>query len=327
MKSKKLLTLGIDLGGTKIATGLVNASGKLLAEDRRPTKAANHAELEAKDQIRFLIDSMADSVLEIVQSRPGKTLKAKSQGIFGVGLAAAGPLDVEKGLLVNPANFGNWTLVPIVKLLTAALKKRGLNFKISFQNDAIAAALGEGWVGVSKKCISHAMITLGTGVGTGVILNGKPSQSRGMGSEWGHMIVEHVEAAKNPNDFFPATVEGMASGTGMFQRAQRKGFKGKSMEELANMAQIGDPIAKEIFNRASQALAALFYNLSIGYHLDKFAVTGGLLPIQDLFVPQAIEQYKRMMETTFPEFLAPVVLSQLGNKAGVIGAARLPYLE
>jgi glucokinase len=325
--SKAKLAIGIDLGGTKIATGLVNSQGKIVAEDRRPTKSPDHQSLEPKKQIQFLIDSMAEAVLEIVQTQKGKTLRDRAKNIRGVGLASAGPLHVENGTLERPFNMGDWGRVPIVKLLTQALKKRGLNFKVHFQNDAIAAALGEGWVGVTKNCVSHAMITLGTGIGTGVILNGKPCQSKGMGSEWGHIIVDQELAAKNPSDIYHASVEGLASGTGMFKLAKTSGYSGESMVDLAESARAGDRVALDVFRRASHALAALFYNLSIGTNLDKFAVTGGMLEIQDLFVPAAIELYSKMMSDSFKEFLAPVVISKMGNKAGVIGAARLPFLN
>jgi glucokinase len=326
-KSAGNLSIGIDLGGTKIATGLVNNQGRILSEDRRPTKAPNHDELPPKKQIQFLIDSMADAVLEIVQSQKGKTLRDRAKNIRGVGLASAGPLHVEKGTLERPFNLGDWGRVPIVSLLTQALKKRGLNLKVHFQNDAIAAALGEGWVGAAKGCVSYAMITLGTGVGTGVILNGKPCQSRGMGSEWGHMIVDRTMIAENSDDIYHATLEGSAGGTGMFKLAKKMGYKGESMVDLAESARAGDKLALQIFERASHSLAIAFFTLSMGTNLDKFAVTGGMLPIKDLFVPQAISLYTKMMKKDFPEFLAPVVISKMGNKAGIIGAARLSFLN
>ncbi|MCM2282131.1 MAG: ROK family protein [Bdellovibrionaceae bacterium] len=330
MRSKRL-TIGIDLGGTKIATGLVDAKGRLLGLDVRPSKSPKDSEIPARRRIQFCIDSMADAVVHVISDLPGKTLKQKSKSIQGVGLAAAGPLDVERGLIVNPYNFEGWGVVPVVKLLSRALVKRGLALPVHFQNDAMAAALGEGWVGRTKTCTSYATITLGTGVGTGVVLNGRPAQSRGMGSEWGHMLVNHMRLSPNDLDPYPATVEGVASGTGMMRLAQELGLACASPAELADFARqrtdgAGD-IARRVFLEASRSLAALFYNLSIGYNLDKFVFTGGLLPIQDLFVPRAIELYKIWIENTAPAFVAPVVVSKLGNKAGVIGAARLPMLH
>ncbi len=323
----KKLSIGIDLGGTKIATGLVDLSGRLLAEDRRPSKPENHASLKPKAQIQYLVDAMADAVLTLVASRPGRSLAAKCREIRGVGLAAAGPLNVEKGLITHPANFPGWGVVPIVRLLEEALKKKGLRLRVFFQNDAIAAALGEGWIGRTKASQSYAMITLGTGIGTGVILNGVPAQSRGMGSEWGHLVIQTDRIEQGPSALYAGTVEGMSSGTGMLRSAQQHGLKVPSMIELAELGRAGNLEALKIFDEAARGLAILIYNLSIGFHVDKFCVTGGLLPIRNLFLPRAIEMYKKMIRETFPDFMAPIAVSQLGAKAGVIGAARLTYLE
>ncbi len=323
----KKLSIGIDLGGTKIATGLVDNKGRLLLEDRRPSKSENYAALKPKEQIKYLIDAMTDAVFSSVESRPGRSIEAKCREIRGVGLAAAGPLNVEKGLITHPANFPGWGIVPIVRLFEEALKKKDLRLRVFFQNDAIAAALGEGWVGRAKTANTYAMITLGTGIGTGVILNGRPAQSCGMGSEWGHLVIRPDVIDHGPAALYAGTVEGMSSGTGMLRSAHQRGLKVPSMIELADLGRTKNLEAAKIFNDAARGLAILFYNLSIGFHVDKFCITGGLLPIRDLFLPTAVELYKKMLRETFPEFLAPVAISKLGAKAGVIGAARLPYLE
>lgn len=320
-------TIGIDLGGTKIATGLVDTAGRLLAMDRRPSQSPNDATLSVRRRIQYCVEEMADSVLAVLQDQAGKTTRQKAARIKGIGFAAAGPLNVDRGLLVHPYNFAGWKVVPVVAHLAEALKKRDIRIPIHFQNDAIAAALGEGWVGRAKGCTSYAMITLGTGVGTGVILNGRPAQSKGMGSEWGHMMIDHGILPEHEPDPYLATVEGVASGTGLVRLARAHGLSCLNSEELAIAARAGNPLALKTFAQASRALAGLFYNLSIGFHLDKFVFTGGLLPIQDLFIPRAIELYRLWIDNTAPDFRAPVVTSKLGNKAGVIGAARLPYIK
>ncbi len=325
MRTKRL-TLGIDLGGTKIATGLVDESGHVIASDRRPSKSPRHTPLSTREQIRFCVDSMAEGSLAVLDTAPGKTLRQKAAAIEGLGLAAAGPLNVEKGQIVRPSNFEGWGIVPIVRLLDQALRKRGITVPIHFQNDAIAAALGEGWIGLAKRATSHATITLGTGVGTGVILNGQPAQSKGMGSEWGHSIVDWSALPEDAKDPYPSTVEGYSSGTGMMRLARSLGFEGPDTVALAEAARRGDKLALHVFARASRGLAALFHNLSIGFNIDILVVTGGLLPAQDLFVPRAIDTYLDWIAKTAPDFAAPVKISRLGDKAGVVGAARLPLL-
>jgi len=326
------LLLGVDLGGTKVAAGLVTFKGRLVSTARLPSKGPGYERLSAKEQIEFTLKAMVSATREAVQKLPprfGKSWNEKLRNISGVGLASAGPLDVEKGLIIDPANFGHWGRVAIVQKLQRALAKEGLNRTICFQNDAIAAALGEAWVGVTKGCRTHAMITLGTGIGTGVILKGQPAQSQGMGSEWGHHIIDFSRiktlerSGDNISEFLQATAEGIASGSGMLATAKRRGFLGQSMQELAETAKHGDPLALEVFADAARAIACVFYNLSVGYHIEKFAVTGGLLSIQELFLPQAISDYQQMIRASFPAFEAPVLISKLGNQIGVIGAASL----
>lgn len=331
----KLFTIGIDLGGTKVAAALVDRSGRPLSEVRKPTVPPTlhgldprritlpPAPQEVRAHIRYVVNSMADAVIEAAGD---SRVFAKANDLLGIGLASAGPMNLLKGTLENPSNFIGWKKVPLVALLETELAKRGFNVKVSFQNDAMAAALGEGWTGRARDCTTYVMITLGTGIGTGVIFNGQPAQSHGMGSEWGHLLANGVGLTAHPETFYERSVEGLASGTGLIRRAKARGFEGDSAADLAVAARKGDRLALEIFAGASEGLATLFYSLSLGFHPEKFVVTGGLLPIRDLFLPQAIELYRIVMKKKNPLFLAPVQISKLGNRAGVIGAARLPRL-
>lgn len=323
-------TVGIDLGGTKVAAALVDGRGRIVADSRRETvppwmaDAASSVEPSANDvkrHITYVVDAMADAVLECVEARPKKSKLA------GVGLASAGPMDIGKGLLIQPSNFRGWKRVPLVALLTKALAKRGLKTRVHFQNDAIAAALGEGWTGVAKGRETYAVITVGTGIGTGVIFDGRPAQSRGMGSEWGHTIAMAPGFMKDPMSFRDREVEGLASGTGLAKRARALGLAHETASDLAKAAANGDADAKALFETASEALAGLFYTLSLGFHPEVFAISGGMLAIREHFLPQAINLYRMAMQANNPAFLTRITVAKLGTKAGVIGAARLPRLN
>lgn len=335
-KSKLTYTVGIDLGGTKVATALVDSRAKVISESRLPTtppwmKNQDPREAtktpkphEVRAHIKYVVEAMAESVQEAL--RPLSEGKTKGE-LLGVGLASAGPMNLEKGTLEFPSNFLGWKKVPLVELLTDALRKKRIKTRVYFQNDAMAAALGEGWIGGAQTAQTYAMVTVGTGIGCGVILNGKPAQSRGMGSEWGHLLVNSSGLRSAPESFYERSVEGLASGTGLIRRAKSRGFKGESAADLATAAQGGDKLALEVFAEASEGLAALFYSLSLGFHPDVFVVSGGMLAIKDLFLPQAIDLYRESIRSKNPGFLAPVRVSKLGNRAGVIGAARLPLLD
>ena len=326
-----IYTIGIDLGGTKVAAGLVNRNGALISEVHRPTvpaelenqnprlKGRQPSASEVRHHISYVTRAMSDAAIELLDSHPNCHLS-------GVGLASAGPMNVEKGTLDLPANFRGWKIVPLVRLFASELARRGVRQPVYFQNDAVAAALGEGWVGRAKGCATYAMITVGTGIGSGVILNGRPSQSRGMGSEWGHMLIETRGLGADRGSFDSRSVESIASGTGLVRRARAAGLPCETAHELAELTRAKNPAALQLFSQASEALAALFYNLSLGYHLEKIVVSGGMLAVKEFFLPEAIAIYREIMLAKNRAFLAPVQAAQLGTKAGVIGAARLPAL-
>jgi glucokinase len=159
-----------------------------------------------------------------------------------------------------------------------------------------------------------------------VIFNGRPAQARGMGSEWGHSIADFKKLSVD-DDATAHEVEGIASGTGLVRRARARGMHQiQSASQLAAAALDGDSNAIELFDDAAAALASLFYTLSMGFHPEVFAVSGGMLAIQELFLPKAIALYERAIRR-HPGFATRVLVSKLGTRAGVIGAARLPRLK
>lgn len=328
--NSQFFTIGIDLGGTKLATALVDSSGRILAETKLPTVPEELSKFGPDDvippaavrrHIEYVVETMADSVSKVLEKAPAK------KRLLGVGLASAGPMNIEKGTLDHPTNIRGWKVVPLVDHLKKALAKRKIKTPVAFQNDAIAAALGEGWIGSAKGCNTFVVITVGTGIGTGVIFNGKPAQSRGMGSEWGHMFVDCRGLSDETRNYEYHTAEGYASGKWLMIRAKDRGFKGEHAGDLAEAARAGDPLALELFKESSEALASLFCSLSLGFHVEKIVISGGMLAVRDCFLPNAVSLYQKIMKDRFPEFLAPVRIAKLGTRAGVIGAARLPILE
>jgi glucokinase len=327
-------TVGIDLGGTKLAAALVDGAGRVVHEVHRATvpgdflaefdpKKHLHEEPPAKQvrrHIRYVVEAMAEAAVEVAAHLPPRGK------IVGYGLASAGPMNIIKGTLESPSNFVGWKQVPLVKLLSEQLGKRGLKGQLHFQNDAIAAALGEGWIGRAKGANTYAVVTVGTGIGSGVILNGRPAQSGGMGSEWGHILVHAPGIGRDREGWYERSVEGLASGTGIVRRAKARGSLIESSTLLAKAAHEGDALALELFSESAEALATLFYSLSLGFHPEVFVVSGGMLAIRELFLPQAIELYRDLMSRTNAKFLAPIKIAKLGTLSGVIGAARLPYL-
>lgn len=316
---KNTYTIGFDLGGTKLAAALLNQKGEMLDFIKVPVDMRREGS-PIKTQKR-VIELMADIALDFKKRFPKET---QSSFFKGIGLASAGPLNTDEGTLLHPVNYPGWKIVPIRDLVEKEVHKRGFKTKVYFQHDATAAALAEGWVGGAQGMASFAIVTIGTGVGSGVIFNGRPAQSRGMGSEYGHTIIDFEKLKKSPHLLHHCTVEGIASGTGLLQRAREMGFKGSSVEDLVSS---NDPQFQPLFSDMSWALACLCYNLSIGYNLEKIFLSGGLIKIKNLFLNDLRAHYKNLIRQMNPLFECKIEIAKTKNQAGVIGAGYLPYIR
>ncbi|MCX7977556.1 MAG: ROK family protein [Bdellovibrionaceae bacterium] len=319
-KGSQKFSIGLDLGGTKLAAALVDSNGVIIDHVKVPVDM-NREGAASKTQKRILI-LMTDIVAGFVRRFPSETSPSH---FWGIGLASAGPLNSETGTLIYPVNFPGWKIVPIQRLLSSRLKKSRLPHTIFFQNDAVAAALAEGWIGAAKSMKSYAVITVGTGIGTGVIFNSRPVQTSGMGSEFGHLLVDLFGYRKEK---IPAhhTIEGIASGTALVRRAKDLGFNVSGVEALVEKTRT-QPKLLTLFDDMSLALAALCYNLSIGFNLQGLFFSGGLTKISSLFFPRTKSEYKNLIRRFNPRFEAKISLAKTGNKAGVVGAAYLPHLR
>jgi len=312
-------SVGIDLGGTKLAAALVRGDGTIIDFVKVPVNMSQEG--NALQTQKRIIQLMTDICIDFKNRYPKE---CQSQNLAGVGLASAGPLDVEKGTLINPSNFPNWKVVPIQALLSKSLQKSGLAWCVDFQNDAIAAAIAEGWIGGASHMKTYAVVTVGTGIGSGLILNGRPCQSRGAGSEFGHSIVDFRKLIENRNDWDPSTVEGIASGTALVRRARAMGFKGSSVEELVHA---GSKRFDFLFEEMAWVLASLCFNLSIGFHPEGIFISGGLIKIKNLFLANTQERYSHLIRAFNPAFECKIKIAKTKNQAGVLGAARLPLIR
>lgn len=319
MNIKESYSIGIDLGGTKLAIGLVDENGGLVEQTKVPVEM-NREGNPLKTQER-IINLMADLCVDLKKRYPQEFKKFK-----GVGLASAGPLNVQTGTLINPVNFPGWKIVKIQEKLFKALVKRNFKHPVFFQNDAVASALAEGWCGGAKNLKSYAVVTVGTGIGSGVIFQGRPVHTHGMGSEFGHLIIDYKDLQQDKN-LHKHTVEGIASGTGLLKRAKVMGFQGSSVEELVLALKNDSKELQPLFTDMAWALAAICYNLSIGFNLEKILISGGLIKIKDLYFEDMKKIYNNLVEQMNPAFKCKIEIAKTQNHAGVIGAAYLPYMN
>ena len=314
-------SIGIDLGGTKLATALVNSNGKILEHGKFPLDLASLVSpTAAKKKVLALIKA---ACLDYKLRYPTET---SAKNFAGVGLASAGPLNVQDGELIDPSNFPGWKKFKIVQALEKQLAANSWKPRVFFQNDAIAAAFAEKWIGAASECKSFVVITVGTGIGTGVIFNGLPCQTGGMGSEWGHILIDVKGRSQAGASIVDHTVEGIASGTALLKRARALGFIGNSVEELVVAHRLSNKY-QVLFDDMAWALASLCYSLSMGFHLDKILFSGGLIKIKNLYWAQTKKYYVALINEKNPAFLAPIEVAKAGNLAGVLGAASLPFLS
>lgn len=311
-------TIGFDLGGTKLAAALLDNKGKMLDFIKVPVDMRREKSAVATQ--KRIINLMADISMDFKNRFPKET---SSKVFLGIGLASAGPLNAAEGKLIHPVNYPGWKVVPIRDLLQKEIQERGFKTQVHFQHDATAAALAEGWVGGGQGMHSFAIVSVGTGVGSGVIFNGFPAQSRGMGSEYGHTIVDFRRLQSRPDKLHHCTVEGVASGTGLLRRAKEMGFKGNSVEELVEAE---EPKYQVLFKDMAWALACLCYDLSIGYNLERIFLSGGLIKIRHLYLKDLKGHYKNLIRQMNPMFECKIEVAKTKNHAGVLGAGYLPHL-
>lgn len=295
--------IGIDIGGTDTKIGLVDVHNKLLDSVCIPTKAERPA-----DEV---IRTVAETALSILD----KNGIAMEQCV-GVGIGVPGTVDRKKGI-VRYSNNIRWEDVPLVKEMSTYLP-----IPVEIANDADCAALGETIAGAGKECRDVVMITLGTGVGGGVVLDGEIYEGRGIGgSELGHMVI--VENGEPCTCGRRGCLEAYASATALKREAKRASKKELIPSEIFALAKQGDPAMKEVVEIYIRRLGLGIVNI-VNIFRPQLVLLGGGISGQgeSLLVPLR----RILREECFggergdvPEIEEAV----LGNNAGIIGAAGL----
>jgi glucokinase len=298
-----MLTLALDIGGTKIAVGLTDPAGELVHKAIEPTPKDHEAE-----HVWSLVDAMiADAT------------KAAKGAIRAVGIGSAGPIDANAGT-VSPVNIASWRGFPLRDRIAAAMP----GVPVRLAGDGICMALAEHWRGAGRGANFLLGMVVSTGVGGGLVLDGVPYQGRtGNAGHVGHVVVEP------DGQLCPCggrgCVETVASGPWMTRWALANGWAappGADAVTLAEAADAGDPVARQAFHRGATALAAMIASVGAVCDLDLVVIGGGVANSgRTLFDPlrTALANYAGL---SFIRGLR-VVPAALGGDAGLIGAAAL----
>jgi glucokinase len=305
-----MLTLCLDIGGTKIAVALADSGGKLVHTAIRPTP---------------ITPAAADDVWAVVEAMITDALQAADAPVGAVGIASAGPIDLRSGA-VSPINIDSWDRFPLRDKVAAAVP----GLPVVLAGDGVCMALAEHWIGAGKDADAQFLLgmVVSTGVGGGLVLDGVPYSGRtGNAGHVGHVVVEL--------DGRPCTcgghgcVETVASGPWMVRRARENGWSappGAGASDLAVAAAAGDPLARQAFHRGANALAAMIASVGAVCDLDLVVIGGGVAKCGPLlFDPLRA----KLAEYAGLDFLSGlrVVKGELGGDAGLIGAARLAGLS
>jgi glucokinase len=248
--ASRQLVIGIDLGGTKIAAALVDGAGEIVAQDYRDTRAR-----EGRDKVVARVLHSARAVIE--------ESGVQASQIAGIGIGAPGPIDVASGAVVAPPNLPGWERVPLKQLI-----EDNLAITTYLENDANAAALGEHRFG-SGRGVDHLIyVVVGTGVGGGLILDGRLYHgASGMAGEIGHIVVKPdgpicscgrrgcLEALTSGPSIAREARQRMREGTPTLIAELAEGDESRVTAKLvAQAAERGDKVAKRVLAEAMHYL-------------------------------------------------------------------------
>lgn len=310
-----MLSIGIDIGGTKILGALVDQGGNILYEARVPSPAQDP-------------DLMVDTVVELIKQVAGQT----NEAIIGVGVAAAGFIDAEQSTILYAPNL-NWRNEPFRERLQAKL-----DLQVIIENDANAAGWAEFKFGAGFGTKDMILLTLGTGVGGAVVADYKLRRGGfGIGGELGHVRV--VQDGKQCGCGRKGCVEQYSSGTAVLKAAKKlaksSGPAGQRLRELeAESGELtgkqvyqalleGDLAVLGIFREAAAYLGQAMATMTAVLDPQIFVIGGGLSEAGETILEPIRQAYLADLPARGFRPEAKIVTAQFTNQAGVIGAADL----
>jgi len=327
--------VSVDLGGTNLRIAAVDSNGKTLEKITTST-----AVTRGRDRV---IDEMSAAIQQIVAQQRG------AGELAGIGIGVPGIIEMQTGMLRESPNLPGWDNYPVRDEI-----ERRLRATVVLENDANAAALGEKWLGAAAGLDDMCMLTLGTGVGGGIVMQGRIWHGMtGMAGELGHINVEpnghpckcgsrgcleqYASATAIKRMAHEAVATGMAPHLARAIAADPE-FGSKLIYEMAMQ---GDAPARAIFERVGTALGLVLADLVNIFNFPMYLIGGGVSSAWDAFAPSMMETVRRNSfvyrataptentlsgHTTTSSGRTIIALAQLGSDAGLVGAARLPMI-
>lgn len=310
-------SIGVDLGGTNLRIAAVSPEGEILEKIALDT--------EVKEGRERVIEDMTGAVRDLQGRMRGARLA-------GIGIGVPGVINLATGMIRQSPNLPGWNDFPVRDDI-----ERQLNAPVILENDANAAALGEKWVGAGKSVSGLCILTLGTGIGGGIILDGRIWHGQdGMGGELGHMTIDPNGALCGCGNL--GCIEAYASATAILRMAHAAIAVGRSpalchaAEEVGELtaemiyitAQQGDRVAREIFELVGRSLGVAIGNLINTFNLPLYVLAGGVARGWDAFESYLLDEVQKR-SVVYRATKTRIEPSQLGAEAGLLGAAYLPF--
>jgi glucokinase len=309
------LTIGIDVGGTKVLGGVVDETGKVLTTARKDTPRQGGSSLT---------QTIADVAKELLQQH----------SVSSVGVSAAGFVSSDRKTMLATPNIADWNGVDLDNQLTQLI-----GLPVVIENDANAAAWGEAKFGAGKNQDHMMMLTVGTGIGGGIVVNGALYRGAyGIAAEFGHMRVVpdgHICGCGARGCF-----EQYASGNALLRHAREAinaspevarnllsrgdgSVAGLTGQAITEAARDGDPVALAAFNTTGQWLGAGIASLAVLLDPACVVIGGGVIDAGEILLKPTRESLERNMPFAGKHPYPVIIAAQLGNEAGLVGVADL----
>jgi glucokinase len=313
------LTIGVDIGGTKVAGGVVDQHGRVLARALVDTPAMD-------------ADAAEDAIVAVVEK-----LRA-DYDVEAVGLGAAGFVDATRSKVYSSANLPGWVNEPLRDDIAARV-----HLPVVVENDANAAAWGEYRFGTGRGETHLVVVTVGTGIGGGIVVDGRLYRGRfGIGAEFGHMQV--VADGRPCGCGQRGCWEQYASGSALVREARARAAEargeastllrlgdgtpeGISGRHVTQAARLGDQVALAAFETVGRWIGQGLADLAAVLDPGMFVLGGGVSDAGDLLLGPARTGFETFLTGREYRPIAEVALAELGNEAGLVGAADLARIR
>jgi glucokinase len=317
------LVIGVDIGGTKVAAGLVDPGGKVLFHTRNPMVCSDGA-------VRAL--AVVTQAIETVSAQATSIAGDRSL-IRGIGICSPGPLDPNTGVVINPPNLPCWRNFPLAAEIAKIYRVR-----VKLDNDANAAGLAEALWGAGHGYRNVFYATIGTGIGTAILFDGRIYHGRtGAAAEGGHMSIDYNGPRCACGK--PGCIETLAAGPAIARRARAKLESGRSSslldlaggnrdlvtsEMVGKASAAGDQAANEVLRETVELLSFWLGNIVDLLEPDVMIVGGGVASTLKPFLPEIKDRLRECCVNQSCQEI-PLVSARYGEDAGIAGSAALCF--